>query len=47
MSDGTLVSKKAEKWLSKFDKLTGIDKYMRKGKDFTRLSTSGGLKPAF
>ena len=30
--------------MSKFDKLTGIDKYMRKGKDFTRLSTSGGLK---
>ncbi len=44
MSDGTLVIKKAGKWLSKFDKLTGIDKYMRKGKDFTRLSTSGGLK---
>lgn len=44
MSDGTLVIKKAGKWLSKFDKLTGIDNYMRKGKDFTRLSTSGGLK---
>ncbi|HIB1948740.1 TPA: hypothetical protein ACWWET_002820, partial [Enterococcus faecalis] len=44
MSDGTLVIKKAGKWLSKFDKLAGIDKYMRKGKDFTRLSTSGGLK---
>ncbi|MDN3139669.1 T7SS effector LXG polymorphic toxin [Enterococcus faecalis] len=44
MSDGTLVIKKAGKWLSKFDKLTGIDKYMRMGKDFTRLSTSGGLK---
>ncbi len=44
MSDGTLVIKKAGKWLSKFDKLTGIDNYMRKGKDFTRLSTSDGLK---
>ncbi|EGO9187921.1 hypothetical protein DW617_14685 [Enterococcus faecalis] len=44
MSDGTLVIKKAGKWLSKFDKLTGIDNYMRKGKDFTRLSTSGSLK---
>lgn len=44
MSDGTLVIKKAGKWLSKFDKLAGIDNYMRKGKDFTRLSTSGGLK---
>lgn len=44
MSDSTLVIKKARKWLSKFDKLAGIDNYMRKGKDFTRLSTSGGLK---
>ena len=44
MSDGTLVIKKAEKWLSKFDKLIGIDNYMRKDKDFPRLSTSGGLK---
>ena len=35
MSDGTLVIKKAGKWSSKFDKLTGIDNDMRKGKDFT------------
>ena len=37
MSDGTLVIKKAGKWLNKWDKLTGIDNVMRKGKDFTWL----------
>ncbi|MBC2811810.1 hypothetical protein [Enterococcus faecalis] len=44
MADGKLVINKAGKYLSKLDKLTRIDKYVKKGKDFTRLSTSGGLK---
>lgn len=44
MSDGTLVINKAGKWASKFDKLAGIDGYVKEGKKFVRLSTSGGLK---
>lgn len=44
MADGKLVINKAGKYLSKLDKLTRIDKYVKQGKSFTRLSTSGGLK---
>ena len=39
MADGKLVINKAGKYLSKLDKLTRIDKYVKQGK--------GGLKPAF
>lgn len=44
LSDGTLIVKGSKKFTKKLDKLTGIDDWVKDGKNFSRLSSSGGLK---
>ncbi|OJG59216.1 hypothetical protein RV07_GL002694 [Enterococcus malodoratus] len=44
LSDGTLIVKGSNKFTKKLDKLTGIDDWVKDGKSFSRLSSSGGLK---
>ena len=44
LSDGTLIVKGSKGFAKKLDKLTGIDDWVRDGKNFSRLSSSGGIK---